>query len=234
MARLRLVLFVAVVVSAALLPPPAAVAQLRTDYYASTCPNLESIVRGSVRQSMAQSQIAAPAALRLFFHDCAVMVRPDSILSSRKQRNSACSRSIDRAQPSCAPSTDQRPNVDRLNDAGLRRVDHDRELDRRRRVAEHRQPVAQAGWVSGHSERQGRRGQQPAVPVQGVVRGHHRPRRQRSRLPGTYVRYSSSSMHASMLHIHLLQACIYVVSRWYFVQKEIFVISCIYMLCKCA
>lgn len=79
MARLRLVLFVAVVVSAALMPP-SAVAQLRPDYYASTCPNLETIVRGSVRQSMAQSQIAAPAALRLFFHDCAVMGCDASIM----------------------------------------------------------------------------------------------------------------------------------------------------------
>ena len=82
MARLRLVLFVAVVVSAAL-TPPSAVAQLRTDYYASTCPNLETIVRGSVRQSMAQSQIAAPAALRLFFHDCAVRVRTHILLISQ-------------------------------------------------------------------------------------------------------------------------------------------------------
>lgn len=51
---------------------PFAVAQLRPDYYASICPNLETIVRSSVRQSMAQSPISAPAALRLFFHDCAV------------------------------------------------------------------------------------------------------------------------------------------------------------------
>jgi peroxidase len=77
MANLRVVvLFVAAaaVVFAALVPPPA-VAQLRTDYYAGVCPNLENIVRSSVRQSMAQSQISGPAALRLFFHDCAVMVR---------------------------------------------------------------------------------------------------------------------------------------------------------------
>ncbi|PAN22598.1 hypothetical protein PAHAL_4G030200 [Panicum hallii] len=73
MASRKLGLFVAAaVVSAAALMPPCAVAQLRTDYYASACPNLENIVRGSVRQSMAQSQISAPAALRLFFHDCAV------------------------------------------------------------------------------------------------------------------------------------------------------------------
>ena len=55
MASRKLGLFVAAVVSAAAFVPPSAVAQLRTDYYASVCPNLESIVRGSVRQSMAQS-----------------------------------------------------------------------------------------------------------------------------------------------------------------------------------
>ncbi|CAL5040248.1 unnamed protein product [Urochloa decumbens] len=81
MASRKLVLFVAaaVVCAAALLPQPA-VAQLRTDYYASVCPNLENIVRGSVRQSMAQSQISAPAALRLFFHDCAVQGCDASIM----------------------------------------------------------------------------------------------------------------------------------------------------------
>ncbi|CAM0909634.1 unnamed protein product [Alopecurus aequalis] len=51
---------------------PFAGAQLRTGYYASICPNLETIIRSSVKQSMAQSQISGPAALRLFFHDCAV------------------------------------------------------------------------------------------------------------------------------------------------------------------
>ena len=100
MARLRLVLFVAVVVSAAL-TPPSAVAQLRTDYYASTCPNLETIVRGSVRQSMAQSKIAAPAALRLFFHDCAVMVTHMLLIpaSCWLPASSACSRSIELDRP---------------------------------------------------------------------------------------------------------------------------------------
>ncbi|XP_040381318.1 peroxidase 45-like [Oryza brachyantha] len=60
------------VTSAALLSPFAVVGQLTTDYYAGICPNLETIVRSSVRQSMAASPIAAPATLRLFFHDCAV------------------------------------------------------------------------------------------------------------------------------------------------------------------
>ncbi|KAL5199415.1 hypothetical protein ABZP36_020618 [Zizania latifolia] len=51
---------------------PMAAAQLSPNYYANICPNLESIVRGAVQQSMAQSPISAPATLRLFFHDCAV------------------------------------------------------------------------------------------------------------------------------------------------------------------
>ncbi|EEE66279.1 hypothetical protein OsJ_22484 [Oryza sativa Japonica Group] len=60
------------VTSAALLSPLAVVGQLRTDYYSTICPNLETIVRSSVKQSMAASPISAPATLRLFFHDCAV------------------------------------------------------------------------------------------------------------------------------------------------------------------
>jgi peroxidase len=54
---------------------PFAAAQLKTGYYASICPNLEAIIQTSVKKSMAQSQISGPAALRLFFHDCAVRVR---------------------------------------------------------------------------------------------------------------------------------------------------------------
>ncbi|KAL5664089.1 hypothetical protein ACJX0J_024197, partial [Zea mays] len=65
----------------------------------------------------------------------------------------------------------------------LRRVDHDRELRRRRRVAEQRQPVAQAGGVPDHPGRQGCRGQRPAVPLQGFLRRHHGRSRQRIRLP---------------------------------------------------
>ncbi|OEL28912.1 Peroxidase 45 [Dichanthelium oligosanthes] len=53
-------------------PSSMAVAQLRRDYYADVCPNLESIVRDAVRQNVEHSPVAAPATLRLFFHDCAV------------------------------------------------------------------------------------------------------------------------------------------------------------------
>ncbi|GJN39248.1 hypothetical protein PR202_gb28353 [Eleusine coracana subsp. coracana] len=76
MRRLRLFFFLAI----AALSPPMAAAQLRPDYYASVCPNLQSIVRESVRQSMGHSPVAAPATLRLFFHDCAVRGCDASIL----------------------------------------------------------------------------------------------------------------------------------------------------------
>ncbi|XP_078176233.1 peroxidase 45-like [Carex rostrata] len=45
---------------------------LKQNYYAKTCPNLEKLVRGAVQKKMAQTPIAAPATLRLFFHDCFV------------------------------------------------------------------------------------------------------------------------------------------------------------------
>nr|CAB3468882.1 unnamed protein product [Digitaria exilis] len=75
MASFRLALFVA-----AALIPHYAVAQLRPYYYRSICPNLDLIIRNSVKQSMAQSPISAPATLRLFFHDCAVQGCDASIM----------------------------------------------------------------------------------------------------------------------------------------------------------
>lgn len=82
MANLGVGLFVVAAVVSAALMPPSAVAQLRPYYYSSICPKLEVIVQSSVKQSMAQSPISAPAALRLFFHDCAVRVR---VLTCRMQ-----------------------------------------------------------------------------------------------------------------------------------------------------
>jgi peroxidase len=72
MRRLQLL---AAVFLLAFTPMAAAKPQLRPDYYAGVCPNLESIVRGAVQQSVALSPLSAPATLRLFFHDCAVRVR---------------------------------------------------------------------------------------------------------------------------------------------------------------
>ncbi|KAH6818600.1 Peroxidase family protein [Perilla frutescens var. frutescens] len=47
-------------------------AQLRTDFYKNSCPNLESLVRGAVQNKFRQTFVTAPATLRLFFHDCMV------------------------------------------------------------------------------------------------------------------------------------------------------------------
>lgn len=49
-------------------------AQLVENFYASTCPNVEQIVRQSVQNKFAQTFVTIPATLRLFFHDCFVEV----------------------------------------------------------------------------------------------------------------------------------------------------------------
>jgi len=75
MRRLRLLLAAFFLLAPDVLPPPPmAGAQLAPDYYADVCPDLERIVRDAVRMSVAHSPVAAPATLRLFFHDCAVRV----------------------------------------------------------------------------------------------------------------------------------------------------------------
>lgn len=47
---------------------------LSVDFYNKTCPNVETIVLDVAKRKAQQSQIAAPATLRLFFHDCWVQV----------------------------------------------------------------------------------------------------------------------------------------------------------------
>lgn len=54
--------------------PNLVTAQLNTNYYAQTCPNVESIVRNVVNQKLQQTFVTIPAVLRLFFHDCFVEV----------------------------------------------------------------------------------------------------------------------------------------------------------------
>ena len=82
MASRKLGLFVAAVVSAAAFVPPSAVAQLRTDYYASVCPNLESIVRAAMTQAVSNERRIGASLLRLFFHDCFVQVRYRTLAQS--------------------------------------------------------------------------------------------------------------------------------------------------------
>jgi hypothetical protein len=47
---------------------------LAPDYYRDTCPNLETIVRGVVKQKMDANIRAIGSTIRLFFHDCFVEV----------------------------------------------------------------------------------------------------------------------------------------------------------------
>ncbi|XP_062212488.1 peroxidase 51-like [Phragmites australis] len=47
-------------------------AQLRQDYYAAVCPDVESIVRDAVSKKVQETPVAVGATLRLFFHDCFV------------------------------------------------------------------------------------------------------------------------------------------------------------------
>jgi peroxidase len=47
---------------------------LSPNYYSSTCPNLESIVRGVVAQQRDATIKTIGSTIRLFFHDCFVEV----------------------------------------------------------------------------------------------------------------------------------------------------------------
>ncbi|KAG6602684.1 Peroxidase 55, partial [Cucurbita argyrosperma subsp. sororia] len=46
--------------------------QVVQNFYGSTCPNVEQIVRQAVQNKLSQTFITIPATLRLFFHDCFV------------------------------------------------------------------------------------------------------------------------------------------------------------------
>ncbi|WVZ78745.1 hypothetical protein U9M48_026402 [Paspalum notatum var. saurae] len=72
----------AVVVIALALALAPAQAQLSQSYYASTCPNVETLVRGAVTQKLQETFNAAPGTLRLFFHDCFVRGCDASVLLS--------------------------------------------------------------------------------------------------------------------------------------------------------
>ncbi|PIN08078.1 Peroxidase [Handroanthus impetiginosus] len=60
-------------------------AQLRTDFYRNTCPNVESLVRAAVRAKFQQTFVTAPATLRLFFHDCFVRGCDASIMLANQK-----------------------------------------------------------------------------------------------------------------------------------------------------
>lgn len=49
-------------------------AQLTTNFYKSSCPNVEAIVKQAVRDKLKQTAVTIPATLRVFFHDCIIQV----------------------------------------------------------------------------------------------------------------------------------------------------------------
>ncbi|KAI3963311.1 hypothetical protein MKW98_022733 [Papaver atlanticum] len=55
-------------------------AQLSTNFYATTCPNLPTVVRGAMTQALNSDSRIAASLLRLFFHDCFVNGCDASIL----------------------------------------------------------------------------------------------------------------------------------------------------------
>ncbi|KQK21151.1 hypothetical protein BRADI_1g58997v3 [Brachypodium distachyon] len=64
-------------------------AQLRRDYYAGTCPDVESIVRTAVTQKYRQTSITVGATVHLFFHDCFVQGCDASVLVASTANNTA-------------------------------------------------------------------------------------------------------------------------------------------------
>ncbi|KAG0458516.1 hypothetical protein HPP92_023673 [Vanilla planifolia] len=76
------------VVILCLLPRPSS-AQLRQNYYANICPNVESIVRNAVTQKFRQTFVTVPATLRLFFHDCFVNGCDASVIVASTASNKA-------------------------------------------------------------------------------------------------------------------------------------------------
>ncbi|XP_061992417.1 peroxidase 16-like [Rosa rugosa] len=62
-------------------------AQLRTDFYKGTCPNVESLVSSAVATKFQQTFVTVPATLRLFFHDCFVRGCDASVLIQSPTNN---------------------------------------------------------------------------------------------------------------------------------------------------
>ncbi|KAE8651905.1 peroxidase 51 [Cucumis sativus] len=68
---------------------PTTEAQLRRDFYADVCPNVESIVRSAVTKKFKQTFVTVPATLRLFFHDCFVQGCDASVMIASDGSNKA-------------------------------------------------------------------------------------------------------------------------------------------------
>ncbi|KAK4366374.1 hypothetical protein RND71_014254 [Anisodus tanguticus] len=90
MGRLHLLIIVFLSVSSVtIFMPELVAAQLKTNYYAKTCPNVETIVRNVVNKKIQQTFVTIPAVLRLFFHDCFVEGCDSSVIVASTSGNTA-------------------------------------------------------------------------------------------------------------------------------------------------
>ncbi|KAG2719745.1 hypothetical protein I3760_02G004500 [Carya illinoinensis] len=64
-------------------------AQLKQNYYANVCPNVETIVRDAVGKKVKQTSVAVAATIRLFFHDCFVQGCDASVIIQSTGSNKA-------------------------------------------------------------------------------------------------------------------------------------------------
>ncbi|GLJ34743.1 hypothetical protein SUGI_0699050 [Cryptomeria japonica] len=62
---------------------------LTTNFYATSCPNLEAIVQNAVSLKFSQTFVTVPGTLRLFFHDCFVEGCDASVMIQSTASNSA-------------------------------------------------------------------------------------------------------------------------------------------------
>ncbi|GKU98860.1 hypothetical protein SLEP1_g11798 [Rubroshorea leprosula] len=69
--------------------PDSVSAQLKQNYYANICPNVESIVKNAVTKKFQQTFVTVPATLRLFFHDCFVQGCDASVIIASTGGNKA-------------------------------------------------------------------------------------------------------------------------------------------------
>ncbi|XP_004509077.1 peroxidase 73 [Cicer arietinum] len=88
MGRFNLILVFSLSLNLCLIPY-LTLAQLSTNHYAKTCPNVESIVRTAVQNKFKQTFVTVPATLRLFFHDCFVQGCDASVLVASSGNNQA-------------------------------------------------------------------------------------------------------------------------------------------------
>nr|WMD28279.1 peroxidase 45 [Paeonia lactiflora] len=63
--------------------------QLRQNYYANICPNVETIVGNVVKTKFQETFVTVPATLRLFFHDCFVQGCDASVIIASSGTNKA-------------------------------------------------------------------------------------------------------------------------------------------------